>query len=190
MEEPAESLAADRVALRRWRGTDLDALHRAIDESLDHLLPWMPWAADHGRPQTAAFLARVHDEWESRQTFAYAVTSGAAVIGGCGLHRRIGAGGLEIGYWIHPRWTGQGHATAAAAALVREGFRLTGIDRIEIHHDAANRASGAVARRLGFTEVERFPAPEGPAAPGEVGVDVIWRTTADGRRVGRQLGLP
>nr|WP_260328613.1 GNAT family protein [Streptomyces sp. Ag109_O5-1] len=67
----------------------------------------------------------------------------------------------------------------AAAALVRQGFHLAGTDRIEIHHDAANPASGAVARRLGFIEVERVEAPEGPVAPGEAGVDVIWRMTAD-----------
>lgn len=67
----------------------------------------------------------------------------------------------------------------AAAALVSQGFRLPDIDRIEIHHDAANPASGAVANRLGFTEVEHVPAPEGPTAPSEVGIHVIWRMTAD-----------
>lgn len=186
MEEPAEILRADQVELRRWHDTDLDALHQATEESLDHLVPWMPWAADHGRRQTAEFLTRTHDEWEHGQAFGYAIISGAAVIGSCGLHRRIGAGGLDIGYWIHPRWTGQGLATAAAAALVHEGFRLADIDRIEIHHDAANRASGAVALRLGFTEVERIHVPEGPSAPGEVGVDVIWRMTADAQHGGRR----
>ncbi|MEV5594563.1 GNAT family N-acetyltransferase [Streptomyces sp. NPDC052496] len=179
MEEPAESIRSGQVVVRRWRPGDLDALERAIRESLDHLVPWMPWAADPGRRQTAEYLARSEEEWETRQAFGYAITSGAAVIGSCGLMRRIGTGGLDIGYWLHPHWTGRGLATTAAGALVREGFRLTGTDRIEIHHDAANPASGAVARRLGFTEVERVPAPEGPAAPGEVGIHVIWRMTAE-----------
>jgi RimJ/RimL family protein N-acetyltransferase len=179
MEEPAESLSSDQVELRRWRTSDLDALERAISESLDHLVPWMPWAADAGRQHVSDFLARNLEEWETRQAFGYAITSDAAVIGSCGLMRRIGAGGLDIGYWLHPHWTGQGLATMAAAALVRQGFQLAGIDRIEIHHDAANPASGAVARRLGFTEVERIHVSEGPVAPGEVGIDVVWRMTAD-----------
>ncbi|MDT0343652.1 GNAT family N-acetyltransferase [Streptomyces litchfieldiae] len=178
MEEPAEILRSDRVELRRWRMSDRGALERAIHESLDHLLPWMPWAANRGEEQTAHFLARNQEEWESGQAFGYAITSDAAVIGSCGLFRRIGEGGLEIGYWLHPQWTGRGLATMAAAALVRQGFLLPDIDRIEIRHDAANRASGAVALRLGFTEVERVQAPEGPVAPGEVGVDVVWRMTA------------
>lgn len=95
------------------------------------------------------------------------------MIGSCGLHRRNGGGGLDLGYWLHPAWTGKGLATMAAAALVDQGLRLGNVDRIEIHHDAANSASGAVARRSGFTEAERRPSPEGPPAPGEVGVDVV-----------------
>ncbi|MBY8876065.1 GNAT family N-acetyltransferase [Actinacidiphila acidipaludis] len=179
MEEPAETLSADLAELRRWRMADADALERAIGESLDHLVPWLPWAADHGRHQTVEFLARSHDEWRTGQAYGYAITLGGAVIGGCGLHRRIGPGGLEMGYWIHPRRTGQGLATMAAAALAGQAFRLAGVHRVEIHHDAANRASGAVARRLGFTEVERFRVAGGPAAPGEVGIDVIWRMSRE-----------
>ncbi|MFE0580675.1 GNAT family N-acetyltransferase [Streptomyces sp. NPDC058874] len=179
MEAPAESLRSDHVVLRRWRTGDLDALEQAIRESLDHLVPWLPWAADPGRRQTAEYLARAKEQWEAGQDFSYAITSGAEVIGGCALMRRVGAGGLEIGYWLHPAWTGRGLVTAAVAGLVGEGFRLEGIDRIEIHHDAANQAGGAVARRSGFTEIGRGPAPEEPLAPGESGIDVIWRMTAD-----------
>lgn len=178
MEEPAEMLSADQVELRRWRMSDLDALERAIRESRDHLVPWMPWAAGQDRQATADFLTRSQEEWEAGQAFNYAITSADAVIGSCSLHRRIGAGSLDIGYWLHPRSTGRGLATMATAALVRQGFQMAGIDHLEIHHDAANAASGAVALRSGFTEVERTRAPEGPVAPGEVGIDVVWRMTA------------
>ncbi|MFJ5219932.1 GNAT family N-acetyltransferase [Streptomyces sp. NPDC088354] len=187
---PAESIRFDRVELRRWHMNDLDALDRATTESLDTLLPWMVWAAGHNRQATADFLARTHDDWETGEAFGYAITSGGAVIGSCGLHRRIGAGGLEIGYWIHPRWTGQGLVTMAAAALAGQGFRLPGVDRVEIHHDAANTASGAVPFRLGFTEVERFHVPGGPAAPGEVGIDVVWRMTVDQWHAAQPVSRP
>ncbi|MFF7216639.1 GNAT family N-acetyltransferase [Streptomyces sp. NPDC008238] len=136
------------------------------------------WAAGHSRQRTADFLARGEEKWRSGEAFAYAITAEGSVIGGCGLHRRIGPGGLEIGYWLHPRWTGRGLATAAVAALVGEGFSLPGVERLEIHHDAANAPSGAVARRLGFTEVARGPRPEGPCAPGEAGIEVVRRMTA------------
>ncbi|MET8956700.1 GNAT family N-acetyltransferase [Streptomyces sp. NPDC004533] len=175
MDQPAETLRFDQVELRRWRVSDIETLHPVITESLDHLLPWMPWAASHGRKQTEEYLARCEEQWGSGQGYDYAITSGGAVIGSCGLMRRIGPGGLEIGYWLHPTWTRKGLATMAAAALVHAGQQLPEIDRIEIHHDEANPASGAVARRLGFTEAERVRLPDGPTAPGEAGVRVIWR---------------
>jgi ribosomal-protein-serine acetyltransferase len=175
MEPPAETLHFDQVELRRWRVSDTDTLSRVVTESRASLLPWMPWAAGHDREAAAQFLTRCDEDWHTNTGYNYAITSGGAVIGSCGLMRRIGPGGLEIGYWLHPEWTGRGLATMSTAALLREGLEMTGIDRIEIHHDAANRASEAVPRRLGFTEVERLPTPNGPVTPGEVGVTVIWR---------------
>jgi RimJ/RimL family protein N-acetyltransferase len=52
-----------------------------------------------------------------------------SVVGGCGLHRRIGAGGIEIGYWIHVDAIGNGYATELAGALIRVALQLTDIDR-------------------------------------------------------------
>ncbi|MFD7232027.1 GNAT family N-acetyltransferase [Streptomyces sp. NPDC059881] len=175
MEQPGEILRSDNVELRRWRVQDIEILHRLITESRDHLLPWMPFAATHDRQQGKEFLTRSEEEWASGQAYHYAITSGGVAIGSCSLMRRIGPGGLEIGYWLHHAWTGKGLATTAVAAAVNAGRRMPGIDRIEIHHDAANHASGAVARRLGFLEIERVRVPEGPTAPGESGIDVIWR---------------
>lgn len=175
MGQPADVLRFDQVELRRWCVDDIETLHRAITDSRDHLLPWMPFAATHDRKQGEGFLAHSEEQWASGEAYNYAITTGEVVIGSCGLHRRIGPGGLDIGYWLHHAWTGRGLATMAAAALVEAGGGLPGIDRIEIHHDEANAASCAVARRLGFTQVERVRVPDGPEAPGETGVQVIWR---------------
>ncbi|MFD8543135.1 GNAT family N-acetyltransferase [Streptomyces sp. NPDC059649] len=175
MEQPAAILRSDLVELRRWRTQDIEILDRLVIESRDHLLPWMPFAASHDRKQGEECLARWEEEWAAGQAYSYAITSGGAEVGSCSLMRRIGPGGLDIGYWLHPAWTGKGLATMAAAALVDAGRRLPGIDRIEIHHDEANPASGAVARRLGFTEVGHVRLPDGPDTPHETGIDVIWR---------------
>ncbi|WP_328361306.1 GNAT family N-acetyltransferase [Streptomyces sp. NBC_00445] len=175
MEQPPEILRHGEVELRRWRANDLETLYQVATESLDHLRPWMPWAANHDRKQYEGFLARSNEEWEAGQDYTFAITALGAVIGSCGLHRRAEPRVLEIGYWLHPARTGKGFATMAAAALVDAGKGIPDVDRIEIRHDEANPASGAVARRLGFAEVERVREPDGPDAPGEVGVTVIWR---------------
>ncbi len=172
---PAETLRFDRVLLRRWRAGDADTVDRLVDEALPHLLPWTVWAAGHTREAALEYVTAAEREWAAREAFDYAITVGGTAIGSCALMRRIGAGGLEIGYWLHPAGTGQGLATMAAAALVRAAFGLPGVDRVEIHHDEANTASGAVPARLGFTRVDRRPVPEIPKAPRDVGIDLVWR---------------
>lgn len=180
MREPAEILTCDLVELRRWRTDDLDALERVIGESLDHLVPWMPWASDPpAREDLAGFLDRNRQEWESGRTFAYGIHAEGTLAGSCGLYRRVGPGVLDIGYWLHPHRTGRGLATMTVMALVGEGLRLSGVRHVQIRHDAANGTSGAVARRAGLTEAGRGPTPEGITAPGEVGIEVVWRVTAD-----------
>ena len=56
------------VALRRYHVDDLDALHTAIEESRDHLRPFMPWA-DQTRADTAAFLATAVEHWDDGTDF-------------------------------------------------------------------------------------------------------------------------
>ncbi len=175
MNQPCELLTSGPVTLRRWRAADADTVYQVVMESLEHLRPWMPWASGYRRDDAVRFTAQSEQDWESGVAYQYAITIDDGVIGSCGLMRRIGPGGLEIGYWLHPAYTGRGLATAAVAALVGQAFALPDIDRLEIVHDQANTASGRVPRRLGFTEIERRTRAQGPVAPGEVGIEVVWR---------------
>ena len=182
MEQPAETLTRDQAVLRRYRSDDVDVLDRAITESLDHLRPWMPWAATHSRASVQEYLEQAQRDWESGAAYNYAITTGGVLVGSCSLMRRIGPGGLEIGYWIHPGWTGRGLVTMAAAALTCQAFELPGTTRVEIHHDQANRASGAVPQRLGFTVVSRTPDADSGGAPRVCVVQRIDRERAAARR--------
>jgi hypothetical protein len=57
---------------------------------------------------------------------------------------------------------------------VAEVFALPDVAYLEIAHDLANTSSGAIPRRLGFTEVRREQIST-PAAPSDSGIDVTWR---------------
>ena len=43
-------IETDRLVIRCYQPTDAVLLKQAIDESLDHLRPWMPWAMEE--PET------------------------------------------------------------------------------------------------------------------------------------------
>jgi RimJ/RimL family protein N-acetyltransferase len=67
------------------------------------------------------------------------------------LMRRVGPGGLELGYWVRSDRAGQGLATELAGAAAEAALALPDVERVEIHCDVANGASGRVAAKLGFT---------------------------------------
>ncbi|MFF3456941.1 GNAT family N-acetyltransferase [Streptomyces sp. NPDC002730] len=178
MDLPLQKIELDDLALRAFNGeADLPELFRVIEESLEHLRPWMPWVAEHSLARTTDFLADRAERWASGDEFTYAIVLDGAIVGACGLFRRDDTpdSSREIGYWLHPATTGRGVATRTARALVEQAFRLPGIDYVEVVHDPANLASGAVPARLGFTEHLRRPAER--LAPAETGEVQIWRLT-------------
>jgi RimJ/RimL family protein N-acetyltransferase len=175
---PPELIELPSVAavLRRHRLDDLDAVHEAIEESRDHLRPWMFWA-DQSRHDTATFLRSAIEQWDSGQQYSYLIVDDERVLGGSGLHRRAGPDTLEIGYWLRVDATGRGVMTAAAGALTDAAFAVDGIRRVEIHCDEGNVRSAAVARRLGYTLAEIRDKP--PQAPNERGREMVWVRSRD-----------
>ncbi len=177
------------LILERWREDDLEPLFAAISDTLEHLRPWMPWAADHQRASVAEFLKESEEAWQRGDRFEFAIRDGRRlVLGSAGLIGRIGPGGLELGYWVHAAHTRQGVATRAAAALTAAAFALGSVDHVEIHHDEANVASAGIPSRLGFRCLGTFPTEV--TAPAEVGREVRWRLDKDelARATGTQSG--
>ena len=166
------------VVVRPWTEQDAGALEAAVQESREHLRPWMAWADGGVDVGWRRRWIREQNEAEAaggdRVRGAFA---GAAVVGAGGLHRRIGPEALEIGYWVHAAWTRRGVATAIATALVAEAFADARIVAVEIHHDAGNAASGAVAAKAGFTPVGARA--RAPVAPADGPTERIWRLTRD-----------
>lgn len=151
---PAYRIHTQRLVLRCWNPIDAPLLKTSVDESLDHLRPWMPWAANE--PQEIELkielLRRFRGEFDLGQNYVYGIfnTDETQVLGGTGLHPRIGDQALEIGYWIHKDFINQGLATETSAALTRVAFEVCHVRRVEIHCDPANVRSASVPRRLGF----------------------------------------
>jgi RimJ/RimL family protein N-acetyltransferase len=177
-ERPPPVLDAGKVTLRRMSVEATHMLVDAVNESIEHLRPWMPWAREAATAESmGAFLRSSMERWEAGLDFGYVLhDSGDAVVGACGLHCRLEPGALAIGYWVHVAHTGRGLATAAARALTGAAFALEDVERVEIHTDAANVASASVPPKLGY-RLLRVDRRE-PAAPGEIGELLIWATHA------------
>lgn len=147
-----------RMILRCPTPDDVPQVNAAVNESLDRLKPWMPWAQatqthegaePHFRRMQAEFLRR-----ENLVLFMFergAADAEGRFIGGCGLHyidwtlRRF-----EIGYWRRSSAI-SGLIDEAVQALTRIAFDELKAQRVEIRMDANNDASRRVAERNGYT---------------------------------------
>jgi len=153
---PPYRVRTERLTIRCWEPRDAPLFEEALHTSLDHLRPWMPWAHDEPTPLDEKIdrLRRFRGMFDLGQDFVYGIFTPdeSEVLGGTGLHPRVGDEALEIGYWLRASRVGQGLAREAAAALTTVAFRVCGVDRVEIRIDPANESSLRIPRSLGFTE--------------------------------------
>ena len=170
--DPPYRILTERLAVRCWEPSDAAALKEAKDSSLDHLRAWMPWAWDDPKPlaDNVALLRRFRGLFDLGQDFVYGIfdRDETRVLGGTGLHTRVGEDAFEIGYWIRADAEGRGFVTEAVAAETRVAFELCGADRVEIRIDPENARSLAVPARLAYREEarlrRRLDPPPGEAA--------------------------
>ena len=179
--------------VRCWEPRDAPLLKEAVDSSLDHLRPWMPWAHAEPQPLPAKvdLLRTFRGQFDLGQEYVYGIFSAdeSEVVGGTGLHRRSFEGVLEIGYWIRASRVGEGLATEATAAVIRAGFEVAGAARIEIRVARENAASLAIPRKLGFVEegtLRRFlHGPDGTPLQRDAVVFALLREELAGSPVAR-----
>jgi RimJ/RimL family protein N-acetyltransferase len=151
---PAYRVCTPRLVVRCWNPEDAPLLKAALDSSLEHLRPWMPWS--RSEPQELDTLIARMRRWRGNfdlgSDFVYGIFNRdeTAVWGGTGLHTRAGERAREIGYWIHVDQINRGLATEAAGALTKIAFEVDGMHRVEIHCNPKNERSAAVARKLGY----------------------------------------
>ena len=157
--------------IRCYSPADAILLKEAVDSSLDHLRPWMPWTPDEPEELEVIVerLRRFRASFDLGENFVYGIFSPdeSRVLGGTGLHARVGDDAFEIGYWLRADAAGRGLATEISAVLTRVAFEVCGVDRVEIRVEPGNERSLKVPRKLGFVEEatlrRRLPARLGQA---------------------------
>jgi ribosomal-protein-serine acetyltransferase len=164
---------------RSFTQDDAQLLYDGVIASQRELIPWMAWARGYQFDMAVAFARynTVVKGAKVTEVSYVACDDQHPFLGSFGLHARLGPGELEIGYWVDSRSTRRGIGTQMAALLTEAAFTIQGIEAVEIHHDRANHASGGIPRRLGY---QRIGSQERePEAPGEKGVEMLWRMECD-----------
>ncbi len=150
-----EVFETERLLIRSPMPGDGPELHAAVRESMEELLPWMPWPAEHGTVEDSEASAR--GAWarfvEGTELRMHLWLKGTGtLVGSSGLHRiDWEVPKFEIGYWCRTGMTGRGYVTEAVRGIAAFAFDVLGAQRVEIRCDPLNRPSARVAGLAGFS---------------------------------------
>ena len=178
---PAYRIETKRLVLRCWKPEDAALIQEATAANKEHLLPFMPWAADE--PQTVEqkveLTRKFRGLFDRGEDYIYGIFNRdeSRALGGTGLHTRPKDNALEIGYWLHKDFINQGLITESTAALTKVAFEMYHVDRMEIHCAVDNLASAAVPRKLGY--VHEATRRRLGYANGKSSYSMIWTLFAD-----------
>jgi RimJ/RimL family protein N-acetyltransferase len=109
---PAYRIETKRLVVRCYSPSDAPLLAESVSENVEHLRPWMPWV--YGEPEALEVkfqrIKRFRGLFDMGEDFVYGIFNldETKLIGGTGLHTRLGNRELEIGYWIHKDHINQG----------------------------------------------------------------------------------
>ncbi len=146
-------LLTERLRLRALTPRDTSAVLAVVgnpEVTRYHSVPTLTTLAE-----ARAALERLEQRYAARDAIRWAIelVEHGEMIGTVGLlrfdfeHRHA-----EIGYEIARRWWGLGLTPEAAAAVIRYGFSVLGLHRIEAGVLPGNDASVRVVQKLGFIE--------------------------------------
>ena len=149
-----ERFETERLLIRSPMPGDGPGLHAAVRESMDELLPWMPWTKEHGTvddSEAGARRARVRFLERTELRMHLFLRETGTLIGSSGLHRiDWSVTKFEIGYWCRTPFAGRGYTTEAVRGISAFAFDTLDAKRVEIRCDPLNRPSARVAERAGF----------------------------------------
>lgn len=151
-----DEIRTERLILRVPGAGDGPTICAAVRESLDRLRPWMPWAqAEPTAAANEAYARQARVQFLLREVLDYhgylAASPTRFVLAGGLHHIDWTVPRLEVGYWVHTAFEGQGYVREAVAAFTRLAFETLGAARLEIRCDANNVRSAAVARAVGYS---------------------------------------
>lgn len=149
-----------RLVIRPPQAGDGLQQMKAIEDSLQELRAWMPWAQKaQTLDEAEANVRHARVRFEAREDMrlhAYDRASGEQ-LASSGLHRfDWEVRKFEIGYWVRTPFQGQGYVSEVVTALTLYAFEQLRARRVEIRCDSENERSLKVARRLGFEQEGYF----------------------------------
>lgn len=140
------------LELRPLRLADASELFALVDANRAHLRRWLPWVDLNTDIAHSRAFIRAHQALAKRGLArTYGLWWKGDLRGIAGLHGFDSDNhSASIGYWLDAEASGQGLMSKAVARLLDHAFGPLKLHRVELRAAVRNRASRALAERLGF----------------------------------------
>ncbi len=149
------TLRTERLVLRKMKVSDAPDMYEY--SRLPEVTKYLTWRPHQSLSYTEDYLRYISTRYATGDFYDWAVTLDGKMIGTCGFTRfDLQNNSAEIGYVLNPAYHGQGYATEAAREVMRFGFNVLRLHRIEARHMLGNNASHRVMQKLGMTEEGTF----------------------------------
>jgi RimJ/RimL family protein N-acetyltransferase len=127
----------------------------SVINSKNDLKQWLPWFGDHSTTIDGNIdvVRRYRGNFDSGNDYKYAMfDKDENFVGNIGVHfwHSGRLRGMEIGYWLDTRYTGNGYATEAVRALTKALFEIKKVDKVIIKCKLDNISSIKIPQKLGF----------------------------------------
>ncbi len=157
-------IESERLTIRPYRRDDIETIYRVVNESREHLIPWLPWCRsgyldlDSSTHEIANQIMELRKPMElTRVIFGLFLKGTGELIGGSGIHDiRRDTASCETGYWVVQKHTRKGYAEEACRRTIswaiqdqRKGGM--GLRRVRIHCSDRNEPSAKLISKLGIT---------------------------------------
>ncbi|MEH7472608.1 GNAT family N-acetyltransferase [Priestia megaterium] len=143
-----------RLFIRMPLPGDGKAVSQAINESIEELKPWMPFAQTEQTVEEAEInIRKSHTQFLEREDLRLLIflKETGEFVGSSGLHRiDWNVPKFEIGYWINSRFSNKGYMTEAVEGIMNFALKELKAKRVEIRCDSNNAKSRAIPEKLGF----------------------------------------
>jgi len=151
MTAPALPLRTERLTLRLHRPDDLESLLEVYgDPETCRYLPWGAWTREDAEAHLAKRLLRTDFDGEAGALGLIIEVDGAFAGDVVLFTFESQPRTAELGWALHPSYSGRGYALEAARELVRIAFEHYGLHRVVANLDGRNDASARLCERLGL----------------------------------------
>lgn len=150
--EAFPQLETKRLILRQMRPADAEAIFRLYGD--EEVMRYRDVLAFTRLEEAQHFLEGVRARYEQGEETHWAITlkGEEQLVGSCGYSWHLGPHFGALGYDLARRYWKQGIMTEAVGALLRFGFEVRHLHRIEARVRRGNEASTRLLRRLGFQD--------------------------------------